>query len=117
MLRYPAKQLITKTPCRSSFHIMARHQMAMKPGHGGSEESPLATAFKGDDASDDDRKAYQAQNPEIPSLRGLSKRWNKMDAFDQDQVINYLDDKSRGDWKLLTTEERQASKYKISREL
>jgi hypothetical protein len=75
------------------------------------EDSPLATAFKVDSSEDDDRKkAYQAQNPEIPSLRGLTKRWNKMDAFDQDQIINYLDDRARGDWKDLTDEEKHASK-------
>ena len=98
---------------RRSFHVSSRVSGHVKR-RAAAAESPLATAFKlGDDEHDDDdrRMRYSAQNPEIPNLHGLSKNWHKMDHLDQEEVIIYLDDKARGDWKELTKEEKQASKF------
>lgn len=67
----------------------------------------LKLAFKSDE-EDDKKRRYQASNPEVPVLMALEKRWHKMDAVDQDNIVQYLADKSRGDWHDLTAEEKKA---------
>ena len=71
--------------------------------------NPLATAFKTDD--DEEPRYRDLKNPEIPSLKGLSKRWERMDALQQDDVIAYLEDVMRDDWKKLDKEQRDAIMY------
>jgi hypothetical protein len=95
--------------CRQNFHL-SPPVTSMTRRRGRQVESPLATAFKISDDDEDERPRYKPNSPDVPPLMGLSKRWNKMDALDQEEVIIYLDDKCRDDWKTLTTEEKQASK-------
>jgi hypothetical protein len=74
-------------------------------------ENPLQLAFKTGDDEDEDRKRYNAQNVDIPNVEALPKRWNKMDALDQEDIMLYLEDKMRGNWKDLTISEKKASMY------
>lgn len=70
--------------------------------------SPIATAFQ----TDDEEVRYRTEkNPVIPSLTNLEKRWPKMDAGSQDDVIAYLEDLMRDDWRKLTTEQQKASMF------
>lgn len=83
--------------------------------------SALQEAFKfGDD--DDDDMTHQAilesrkkgtKAPvieEAPDLKHLSKRWNKIDPLEQEEIALYLEQRMRGEWSDLTKEEKQASK-------
>lgn len=74
--------------------------------------SPLQTAFQRDDEEEEDSKRYRLQkNPVIPKVQNLPRRWLKMDAGQQDDVIAYLEDKMRGDWHELTADEKRALHY------
>lgn len=72
--------------------------------------SPLQTAFQMDDS--DSEMRYRAQkNPIIPNVQRIAERWAKLDAGKQDDIIAYLEDKMRGDWHELTSDEKYACYY------
>lgn len=78
--------------------------MATKPA------TPLQVALKF--GEDEDEVRYRTQkNPIIPDVSDLPKRWNKLDALKQDDIIAYLEDKMRGDWKEINLPEKQAIWY------
>lgn len=83
----------------------------------------LQEAFKfGDDDEDEDtvrraiidsRKKGTAK-PEIddvPDLENLSKRWDKIDPLEQEEISLYLEQRMRGDWAELTKLEKDASLF------
>ncbi|ANB12994.1 hypothetical protein AWJ20_1272 [Sugiyamaella lignohabitans] len=97
-----------------SLHISSRLSAshASRRRAAANNQSPLQLAFKtGDDEDDlDSRGRYQTQNEEVPNVEALDKRWGKMDQIDQDDIIFYLEDRMRGDWKELSEAEKKASK-------
>ena len=85
--------------------MMPRYLSTQKP-----QPTPLQLSLKM--GEDEEEVRYRTQkNPVIPNVDELPKRWNKMDAGQQDDVIAYLEDKMRGDWKELTVPEKQALWY------
>lgn len=82
------------------------------------EQQQLRNAFKLDILSnsdeDDDmlrrqkKQGTYSPNPEIPNLEKLASRWNKLDPLDQDEIILYLDDRMRGDWKEMSELEKKS---------
>lgn len=74
--------------------------------------SPLQTAFKLNDADEDEELRYRTQkNPVVPNVLGLPNRWGTMDHGQQDDIIAYLEDIQRGDWRDITPEEKRAIWY------
>lgn len=72
--------------------------------------TPLQVAFKF--GEDEDEVRYRTQkNPIIPDVTELPRRWNTMDAGKQDDIIAYLEDKMRGDWKEISLPEKRAIWY------
>lgn len=106
---HPAAEKFIKhlTLTMSLLKIAGRHSvrfMATKPA------TPLQVALKYGD--DEEEARYRTQkNPIIPDVSELPKRWNKLDALKQDDIIAYLEDRMRGDWKELTQPERKAIWY------
>lgn len=70
--------------------------------------APLSAAFQ---TGDDEVRYRTEKNPVVPPLANLQKRWHTMDAGAQDDVVAYLEDLMRGDWRALTAEQRRAAMY------
>ncbi|AOW07751.1 YALIA101S03e05490g1_1 [Yarrowia lipolytica] len=96
---------------RQSRRLFCTSQRVLKK-----RESPLQTAFGNDDPYDDGffhigGNNYKVKNPIKPSTLNIPKRWPKMATDEQQDVVDYLEDQMRGDWKIMTPEEKQAAYY------
>lgn len=100
---------MNRSVTKRTFSIAKRYYGHMKPGHKASE-SPLSTAFKLNDNDDDNEqpRRFSSDSLDKPNLMSLHKRWDKMDAVESEEIIIYLDDRCRGDWRNLTDEEKKA---------
>lgn len=86
----------------SSLAFSSRSPVAAAKG----SPNPLTFAFASNE--EDDEQEYRPKNPKKPNLVGLPKQWDKLDMATQEGIIEYLEDRMRGDWKLLTDDERKA---------
>lgn len=69
----------------------------------------LAFTFNHDDEEDQAKRyKYNPKDYDVPDLRNLEKRWNSLDALDQEDIQLYLEDRMRVDWKDLSLDEKRA---------
>jgi len=76
-----------------------------------STKSPIGVAFTSGDEDEAATRYRNQKNPVIPSLANLEARWPRLDAGQQDDIIAYLEDQMRGDWRDMSTEEKRAAFY------
>lgn len=76
-----------------------------------STKSPLSVAFSSSDEDEAAERYRNQKNPVIPSVTNLEARWRKLDAAKQDDVIAFLEDKMRGDWREMSPDEKRAAYY------
>ncbi|VVT46528.1 uncharacterized protein SAPINGB_P001258 [Magnusiomyces paraingens] len=56
------------------------------------------------------KRTYEP-NPEVPILDNLASRWDKMDSLDQEEIVLYLEDRMRGDWKEMSDLEKKSALF------